>query len=764
MDFMKVFDQTVREIKREVNKKVLKVPEIEQKVLDATSNEPWGPHGSLMAEIAQATRKFNESPLVMGVLWTRIADTGRNWRHVYKALTVLEYLVAHGSERIIDEIREHNYQISTLSDFQYVEPNGKDQGINVRKKAQTIVSLINDKEKIQEVRQKAAANRDKYCGLSSTGGFHKPSSYSGFGGGYDDDRRDDDGYGSRNTGSDKDWKSRDGDRYGRDGGDGYSRSGDRYKDDDFGRIRDHEDVRYNSKNEYDDNDYVSSRYSKKQSERKLEAPPSYQDSIDDPGSEEMGHGSVAATATKASSLGQSQVAKRSEKNVVTTSINDDDDFDDFNPRASSTSAAATVPTFTEDDLFGQPSMGGRTDVMKGIPPPPKAANAPITASISGPSSGIGLFADANLGSTDVMKGIPPPPKDANAPITAAVSGPNSGIDLFADANFNATFVAPSVSATNSLNQLPGDNFSQSQYNASFQSPEGLFAAQTSSTVSFTSSLTSGMNEGYGAFGAVSSNSNPLAGFGNADPFEGNLFSAFGTAVPPVQASQPPSMFQTQPLAPAVTQVSEKPNLHSAQAQNSSATGTAKSQSQKEKFQPKSSIWADTLSRGLIDLNITAPNSNSLANIGINLDSITMSERKEEEKKTFVSSMGKPMVSGSGLGRGGASTLAPSASPMMGTYGTGVGMGSYGAGVGIETVSGMGAGAGLGMPKGPEVGMPPRMGMPGMGMQPPMSIPGMGMQPPMGMPSGPGTGFAMNYTVGAGQGGFATQQQQFGGFS
>jgi len=736
MDFMKVFDQTVREIKREVNKKVLKVPEIEQKVLDATSNEPWGPHGSLMAEIAQATKKFNESPLVMGVLWTRIADTGRNWRHVYKALTVLEYLVAHGSERIIDEIREHNYQISTLSDFQYVEPNGKDQGINVRKKAQIIVSLINDKEKIQETRQKAAANRDKYCGLSSTGGFHKPSSYSGFGGGYDDDRHDDDRYGSRNAGkdderygqgtdrykdgyrhgSDKDRKSWDGDRYGRDGGDGYSRSGDRYKDDDFGRLRDHEDVRYSSKNEYDDSDYLSSRYSKKQSERKLEAPPSYQESIDDPGDEEMAQGSLAATATKPSSLGQSQGATKSEKNAVTTSINVDDDFDDFNPRGSSTSAAATVPTFTEDDFFGQPSIGGRTDVMKGIPPPQKAANAPTTV---------------------------------------AMSGPSSGIDLFADANFNATFVAPSVSATNSLNQLTGDNFSQSQYNAPFQSAEDLFAAQTSSAVSFTSSLTSGINEGSGAFGAVSSNSNPPTGFGNADPFEGNLFSAFGTNVPPVQASQPPSLFQTQtqPLAPAVTQISEKPHLQSAQAQNSSTTGTAKSQPQKEKFQPKSSIWADTLSRGIIDLNIAAPKSNSLANIGINLDSISMSEKKEEEKKTFMGSMGKPMGSGSGFGRGGASTLAPSASPVMGTYGTAIGMGSYGTGVGIGTGSAMGAGAGLGMTKGPEMGMTPRMG-----------IPGTGMQPPMGMPSGTGTGFAMNYTMGAGQGGFATQQQQFGRFS
>lgn len=30
----------------------------------------------------------------------------------FQALIILEYLVAHGSERVIDEIREHAYQIS----------------------------------------------------------------------------------------------------------------------------------------------------------------------------------------------------------------------------------------------------------------------------------------------------------------------------------------------------------------------------------------------------------------------------------------------------------------------------------------------------------------------------------------------------------------------------------------------------------------------------------------------------------------------------
>lgn len=49
----------------------------------------------------------------------------------------------------------------SLSSFEYVEPSGKDVGLNVRKKAETIAALLNDKEKIQEVRNKAAANRDK---------------------------------------------------------------------------------------------------------------------------------------------------------------------------------------------------------------------------------------------------------------------------------------------------------------------------------------------------------------------------------------------------------------------------------------------------------------------------------------------------------------------------------------------------------------------------------------------------------------------------
>ncbi|CAN0923190.1 Clathrin interactor EPSIN 2 [Linum grandiflorum] len=300
----KVFDQTVRDLKREVNKKVLKVPGIEQKVLDATSNEPWGPHGSLLADIAQATRNYHEYQMIMSIIWKRINDTGKNWRHVYKGLTVLEYLVAHGSERVIDDIKEHAYQISTLSEFQYIDSSGRDQGSNVRKKSQNLVALVNDKERIIEVRQKAAANRERFRSPSA-GGMHRPGSNSGGGYGerYDDDRYEG-RYGNRDEerngyGRERESNYRDDDRYGR-YGDSYNRDGNRdeerygrdgYRDDGYrGRSRSNDGYgsrgRSSDRERGNDEDgqYSARPLERKFSEQNIGAPPSYEEAVNEAGS------------------------------------------------------------------------------------------------------------------------------------------------------------------------------------------------------------------------------------------------------------------------------------------------------------------------------------------------------------------------------------------------------------------------------------------------------------------------------------------------
>lgn len=50
-----------------------------------------------------------------------------NWRHVYKALLLLDYMIKNGSEQVIQEARTHIMHIQQLDNFQASE-EGKDTG------------------------------------------------------------------------------------------------------------------------------------------------------------------------------------------------------------------------------------------------------------------------------------------------------------------------------------------------------------------------------------------------------------------------------------------------------------------------------------------------------------------------------------------------------------------------------------------------------------------------------------------------------------
>ena len=58
------------------------------KIRGATSNDPWGPSGAQMNEIAQMTYSQNEFVEVMEMLDKRLNDKGKNWRHVFKVSPV----------------------------------------------------------------------------------------------------------------------------------------------------------------------------------------------------------------------------------------------------------------------------------------------------------------------------------------------------------------------------------------------------------------------------------------------------------------------------------------------------------------------------------------------------------------------------------------------------------------------------------------------------------------------------------------------------
>ncbi|WVQ77787.1 hypothetical protein IAR50_007477 [Cryptococcus sp. DSM 104548] len=161
---------------------VLNVSEMEAKVREATNDDPWGASSTLMLQIAEGAQ-FNE---IMSTIYSRFMEKeAREWRQIYKALTLLEFLVKNGSERVVDDARAHISTIKMLRSFHYIDEKSKDQGINVRNRANEIAMLLGDVDKIRVERRKAKANRNKYQGGGNDGGMSfvtsSGSRYGGFG-------------------------------------------------------------------------------------------------------------------------------------------------------------------------------------------------------------------------------------------------------------------------------------------------------------------------------------------------------------------------------------------------------------------------------------------------------------------------------------------------------------------------------------------------------------------------------------------------------
>jgi len=145
------------------------------KVRESTSNDPWGPSSTQMSEIADLTYNMVAFSEIMQMIWKRLNDHGKNWRHVYKALVLLEYLIKTGSEKVAQQCKENIFAIQTLKDFQFVEEN-KDQGLNVREKAKAMVSLLKDDERLKNERVRALKAKERFA--QSTAGIGSDTAFS----------------------------------------------------------------------------------------------------------------------------------------------------------------------------------------------------------------------------------------------------------------------------------------------------------------------------------------------------------------------------------------------------------------------------------------------------------------------------------------------------------------------------------------------------------------------------------------------------------
>ncbi|XP_032823063.1 epsin-2 isoform X3 [Petromyzon marinus] len=161
-------------LRRQMKNIVNNFSEAEVKVREATSNDPWGPSSSLMSEIADLTYNVVAFSEIMSMIWKRLNDHGKNWRHVYKALTLLDYLIKTGSERVAQQCKENIFAIQTLKDFQYVDRDGKDQGVNVREKSKQLVALLRDEDRLRGEREHALKTKERLAqGATGMGSNNK---------------------------------------------------------------------------------------------------------------------------------------------------------------------------------------------------------------------------------------------------------------------------------------------------------------------------------------------------------------------------------------------------------------------------------------------------------------------------------------------------------------------------------------------------------------------------------------------------------------
>jgi epsin len=70
-----------------------------------------------------------------------------------QCLSVIDYIIHSGSEKLIRYFRDNLYIISTLKEFQHIDPDGYDRGSNVRSKAKVLTALLLDDVRLRAARR-----------------------------------------------------------------------------------------------------------------------------------------------------------------------------------------------------------------------------------------------------------------------------------------------------------------------------------------------------------------------------------------------------------------------------------------------------------------------------------------------------------------------------------------------------------------------------------------------------------------------------------
>ena len=145
---------------RALKNAALSYSDVEVKVREATSNDPWSCPLSLMKELSRATHDYVDYPKLFAMLWRRLADV-EHVMHVTKALQLLDFLVRHGSERFVLDVKRRQRDIAALQRYKHYDHNNQDDAKEARAKAKQIHELLASEARLQAERQQAEKQRQQ---------------------------------------------------------------------------------------------------------------------------------------------------------------------------------------------------------------------------------------------------------------------------------------------------------------------------------------------------------------------------------------------------------------------------------------------------------------------------------------------------------------------------------------------------------------------------------------------------------------------------
>ncbi|TKY48422.1 Epsin-2 protein [Spatholobus suberectus] len=123
---------------------------------EATKGNPWAPDSPTLRSISKAAFELDDYWRIVEILHKRLLKFDKkNWRASYNSLIVLEHLLTHGPESVAEEFKSDKDVISQMKCFQYIDDSGFNWGLNVRKKSERILKLLEEGTLLKEERNRA---------------------------------------------------------------------------------------------------------------------------------------------------------------------------------------------------------------------------------------------------------------------------------------------------------------------------------------------------------------------------------------------------------------------------------------------------------------------------------------------------------------------------------------------------------------------------------------------------------------------------------